>query len=388
MNRLSQTALMELARFSGEPCLSLYLPTHRYGAEARENPVQLRRLLRVAATRLGELAVAPDAIEAILKPARRWVEEADNWRHPGAGFALFAAPGFFRVFTLDLAPAEAVSVESRFRLRPLLGLLESRQRFYLLALSAHHVRLLEATLQGGYLAVHRLAPPHLPANMAEALGPAAYYSETQMHSASNPKLGGRRGLVHGQGDRDQEHYKRDLLAYFWVVARVLREALADREAPLVLASVEEYLPIYRAASRDPRLVDHVVAGNPELESDAELAERALRIVGPQMARQRSSDLRRLAVLAGSHRVERQLPEITRAADQGRVEALFVTAEAEHWGNVDAETGEAHLHARKRSGDEDLVERAALAAAIRGGAVHVMPSAEMPGPGDVVAVLRY
>src|SRR4029079_7270514 len=104
MNRLSQTALMELARFSGEPCLSLYLSTHRYGAEARENPVQLRRLLRVAATRLGELAVAPDAIEAILKPARRWVEEADTWRHPGAGFALFAAPGFFRVFTLDLAP--------------------------------------------------------------------------------------------------------------------------------------------------------------------------------------------------------------------------------------------------------------------------------------------
>lgn len=388
MNRLTQTALIELARFTGEPCLSLYLPTHRYGAEARENPAQLRRLLRVAATRLGELAVAPGVSDEILAPARRWLEGADNWRHPGAGLALFAAPGFFRVFTLDLVPVEAVGVESRFRLRPLLGLLERRQRFYLLALSAHHVRVLEATLEGGYLAVHRLAPPHLPANMAEALGPMVHDSETQMHSASNPKLGGAPGLVHRHGERDQEHHKRDLLAYFWVVARALRDALADREAPLVLAAVEEHLPIYRAASRDRRLVDRVVAGNPELESDAELAERALRIVGPQMARQRSSDLRRLAVLAGSRRVERQLPEITRAADQGRVEALFVTAEAEHWGKVDATTGEARLHSRKRSGDEDLVERAALAAAVRGGAVHVMPSAEMPGPGDVVAVLRY
>jgi hypothetical protein len=384
----SQTELLELARFSGEPCLSLYLPTHRCGAEAKENPAQLRRLLRLADACLGEHAVAPSAREDLLKPLRRWLEDVENWRRPGAGLAFFAAPGFFRAFALDLTPAEGVSVDRRFRLRPLLGLLERQERFYLLALSAHHVRVLEATLHGGHLAVHRLAPPHLPANMAEALGPMVFYSDTQMHSASNPKLGGRPGLVHGQGDGDQEHYKSDLLAYFWVVARVLREALVDREAPLVLAAVAEYLPIYRAASHDPRLVDRVVGGNPDLESDAELAARAVKIVGPQLARQRRTDLRRLADLAGSRRVERQLPEIARAADQGRVEALFLTAEAEHWGVVNPATGEARLHARKRSGDEDLVERAALAAAVRGGAVHVMAGAEMPGPGDVVAVLRY
>ncbi len=70
------------------------------------------------------------------------------------------------------------------------------------------------------------------------------------------------------------------------------------------------------------------------------------------------------------------------------EALFLTPDAEHWGIVNPATGEARLHTRRRSGDEDLVERAALAAATRGGAVHVLPTGEMPGPGDVVAVLRY
>jgi hypothetical protein len=388
MNRLSHTELLALAAFAGEPCVSLYMPTHRYGAEAQESPAQLRRLLHLAAAHLGERAVAPNVAEEMLAPAHRWLEDADNWRYPGDGLALFAAPGLFRIFALDLSPREQVTVEERFRLRPLLGLLEEQERFYVLALSTNQVRVLEATRQGGHLDVRRLAPPRLPADMAEALGPMVFYSETQMHSASNPALGGRPGIVHGQGDTDQEHYKSDLLAYFRAVASALRDALPDRDAPLVLAAVQEYLPLYRNASRDARLVDRVVPGNPELDSDATLAERALAVAEPKLARQRRIDLRRLTDLAGSPRVARHLPEIARAAEEGRVEALFLTPEAEHWGIVNPATGEARLHARRHSGDQDLVERAALAAATRGAAVHVLPTGEMPGPGDVIAVLRY
>jgi hypothetical protein len=388
MHRPTHADVLELAVFAGEPCVSLYLATRRVATDPGENPAQLRRLLRLAAARLAESGASPEACAQILEPVRQWLADADNWHHPGDGLAVFAAPGLFRVFALEFSPREDVSVESRFRLRPLLGLLEERERFYVLALSAHHTRVLEVTLHGGCLAARRLAPPHLPANLTEALGPTVYSTDLQMHTASSAALGSRRGFVHGQGDRDQAHYQSDLLAYFRVVARALREALPDREAPLVLAAVEEYLPLYRTASRDPRLLDRVVAGNPELDGDAALAERALEIAEPRLAHRRRRDLRRLADLAGSPRVARQLAEITRAAEQGRVESLFLTPEAEHWGIVNPATGEARLHSRRRTGDLDLVERAALAAAMRGAAVHVMPTPEMPGPGDMVAVLRY
>jgi len=388
MKNPSAAELLEVAASTGAPCLSLYLPTHRSGPEARQNPVQLRRMLRLAEERLLQHGSAPSEIEAMLAPAQRWLADPDHWRHPADGLAMFVGPGFFRAFALDFPPRETLCVEKRFRLRPLLGLLAGRKRFYVLALSTNHVRLLEATLDGFHLAVRRLAPAHLPADMTDALGPMTFYSDTQAHSASNPALRGRRGLVHGQGDADQEHYKSDLLNYFRVVAGALQNALADREAPLVLAAVAEYLPLYRAASHDPRLADRVVAGNPDLEADATLAERALPILASRIRRRGPGELRRLEDLAGSPRVVRTMPEIARAAEQGRIEALFLTPDAEQWGAVDATSGEPRVHARKRSGDEDLVERAALAAAARGGVVHVLARGEMPEAGDVVALLRY
>ena len=69
-------------------------------------------------------------------------------------------------------------------------------------------------------------------------------------------------------------------------------------------------------------------------------------------------------------------------------ASRLTPEAEHWGSVDPDTGTASLHVPKRRDDEELVERAALAAVRGGAAIHVLRPTELPGPSDVVAVLRY
>ncbi len=382
---LSRDDLVELMAFEAKPCISLFLPVHRSGAEVRQNSVVLKHLLRSAEEQLAERGTSPDQAAAILAPIESWIGNRDLWLHPGQGVALFAAPGFSRFFQLEQPPKEAAVVASRFAIRPLLPLLDASGRFYILALSIRHVRLLEADRHG----VRPLDLPKLPANLRDALGSMEYYSELQVHSASpSASLGRRNGVVHGHGDSDEEHFKRDLLNYFRKIADALRLGLADREAPLVLAAVEEYLPLYRTASGDPRLLPTSVHGNPDVSSDEELRQKAWPLVEPKLLEERERALERFAKLRGGARTYTDLAEIVFAARDGRVETLFVDRNAERWGSFDPERREARVHAGRAPGDEDLLERVTADTLARGGEVHALLPGVMPAPTPIAATLRF
>jgi hypothetical protein len=58
------------------------------------------------------------------------------------------------------------------------------------------------------------------------------------------------------------------------VDQALRGVLAGRETPLVLAAAEPLASIFRSVNTYPRLVDDVIAGNPDHVTDAQLADAA------------------------------------------------------------------------------------------------------------------
>ncbi len=385
LDLLGRDDLADLVAYVAEPCVSIFCPMHTFGAEKRQNSVVLKHLLRSAEEQLRDRGLAHDEAAEILAPVERLVGGSEFWLDPSAGLALFAAPGVYRAFRLDAPPKEAAIVADRFAIRPLLPLLEADGRFYILALSIRHVRLLEADRHG----VRELDLPKLPANMQDALGSMEYYSELQVHSASpSASLGRRKGVVHGHGDSDEEHFKRDLVNYFRKIADALRHGLADREAPLVLASVEEYLPLYRIASGDPRLLEMSVHGNPDFSTNEELRQKAWPIVVPKLLEQRGRDLERFGKLRGGTRTSTDLAEIVFAAHEGRVETLFVDAQAELWGSYDPARREARIHAGRVAGDEDLLERAAVETLTRGGVVHAVLPSVMPVPTMIAATLRF
>jgi hypothetical protein len=382
---LGRDDLADLVAYEAEPCVSIFLPLHRFGVEMRQNSLVLKGLLRSAEVQLRDRGFAKEEVEAILAPIEELVESSELWVEPCAGLALFAAPGVYHAFGLDVPPKEAAIVSDRFTIRPLLPLLEADGRFYILALSIRHVRLLEADRHG----VRSLDLPKLPANMRDALGSMEYYSELQVHSASPAAaLGRRKGVVHGHGDSDEEHFKRDLLNYFRKISDALRHGLADRDAPLVLAAVDEYLPLYRTASGDPRLLETPVHGNPDFSTDEELRQKAWPIVEPKLLEEREHALERFAKLRGGTRTSTDLAEIVFAAREGRVETLFVDAQAERWGSCDPVRREARIHVGRAPGDEELLERAAVDTLTRGGVVHAVPPSAMPVPSLIAATLRF
>jgi hypothetical protein len=367
--------LAQLTRSEEPPCVSVLLPTHTAGPATRQDPIRLSNLLRAAEQALlSDYGLGPRQAADLLAPMRNISENREFWRHQSDGLALYAAPGFNLVLRLPVRLEEAVTIGPSFRIRPLLGLLAGDDQFYVLALSVNSVGLFEGTR----LTIAELPLGPVPASMAEALAHEDPEARLQV------RAGGQAGMFHGHGVGD-EIDKQALERYFRAVDRGLRTRLQPAAAPLVLAAVGYYLPIYRSVTTHPALASTAVEGSPESRSPRELHAAAWEIVAPTFASARRDAEVRLKEALGTGRAATGPQAVAEAALAGRVDVLFLPDDEPVWGQVVDRT--ARLHAQRQQGDIDLLERAARETLAAGGTVQVR-SDEMAGAGTAAALLRW
>jgi len=116
----------------GGPCVSLFLPTSRAGADVRQGPTRLRNLLRAAQERLLGRGFLPAEAGAFLAPAKDLVEDEHFWQHGADGVAIFISADFFHFYHLPIGVKERVVVGRRFAIKPLLPMTSGGATFYLL----------------------------------------------------------------------------------------------------------------------------------------------------------------------------------------------------------------------------------------------------------------
>jgi hypothetical protein len=358
------------------PCVSLLLPTHTAGPATRQDPIRLSNLVRAAEEALvTDHGLTTRQAADLLLPMRNVIEDREFWRHQSEALALYAAPGFSLTLRLPVHLDEAMTIGPSFRVRPLLGLLTGDDRFYVLALSVNSVGLFEATR----FTIAELPLDSVPASMAEALAHEDPEARLQV------RAGGQAGMFHGHGVGG-EIDKQALERFFRAVDRGLRTRLPSTAAPLVLAAVGYYLPIYRAVTTHPALASRAVEGSPEGRSPRELHAAAWEIVAPTFASARRNAEERLKEALGTGRAATGPGEVAEAALSGRVDVLFLPDDEPVWGRV--VNGNAQVHAQRQQGDLDLLEGAAAATLAAGGTVQVECGADLSGAGAAAALLRW
>ena len=376
-------SLADLAGHRG-PCLSLLLPTPWRGVEARQVAITLKDLLRDAEEQARARGLPDEEEEALLDPVRALVDDADFWRSAGEGAALYATPGDLRGFRLATAPAPRAVVGERFYLRPLLAPFHDLA-FHVLGVSRNRVRLLE----GDRDSLRELDLGPVPRDFEAALGELQFHRGLQHHSPTPAGLGRRAIVFHGHGADDQEHLEDDLFKYFRLVAEALRERLGADDRPLVVAAVEEYLPVLlRRAGLPGTVVDDGIAGNPDYLSEHELHERAWPAVEAWAQHAAAADVERVRDCPDRARVATEASAIVRAAAAGRIDTLLTAAGAELWGSFEPAAQALTVHAVPEPGDEELVNLAACETLAGRGTARELPPAELPGPAPMVALLRW
>jgi hypothetical protein len=355
---LSTDDLRRMAEVPG-PCVTVYLPSTHSGPGTRSGPSRLHRLATEAATRLRQDGLGPAEADEVVAPLRALENDLDFWQHQGEGLALFAAPGFFEGYRLAAAPPEQVHVGDSVRLLPLLSELGGETTFYILALSQNSVRLFLASEH----TVGQLDLPDLPRSMESAVPEAEAERVRGVHS-----VGSSGAVTHGQGT-EADYDKRALERYFRVVDDALLAHLADGPRPLVLACVEYYVPMYRAASRYPAIWEQAVHGSPERRSAQELHAAAWPLVADHFAEEGRAELARFRQTAGTGRTAAGTQEVLAAARTGSVDTLLVDPVA------------------AAASVDDALEQAVAETLRRSGRVlTVAPEAALGAP--AAAMLRY
>ena len=259
-------------------------------------------------------------------------------------------------------------MSDRFYLRPLLRTLTFPHVAFVLALAQGSVRVVEVTPD---LDPAPINVDDLPSDVASAAGKSSIVDR-----APSRRL---------QGSEGQKVRMRQ---YARQVDRALRPFLNGLEVPLILAATEPIDSIYRSVNMYPHLLAQGISGNPETVSDAELAASARAVLDDlyaaqlrdihELYRQRSANGRTLSDVA----------EIARTATFGAVETLLVDIDAAVPGTVDGETGAVTFAPAATHDVHDVTDEIARRAWLSDARVLAIRREDVPGQGDLAAILRY
>jgi hypothetical protein len=148
------------------PCLSLYQPTHRLHPDNQQDPIRFRNLVKTLEASLRHTYPVRD-IRLLLAPFHTLASDRDFWNHMFDGLAVLATSDLFKVYRLQRPVAELAIVADTFHIKPLLRILQSSDRYQILGLNRHAMRLFE----GNRDALDEIEPaPGVPRTIADVLG--------------------------------------------------------------------------------------------------------------------------------------------------------------------------------------------------------------------------
>jgi hypothetical protein len=376
MDLITTADLQRLTQGGEGPLTSIYLPMQRKGPETRQNPLVLKSALKHVGDELEDRQMRRPDIEAYMKPAASLLDDNSFWQHQEDGLALFLDREGMHSYRIPEQFGELVVVGERFHLKPLLPILSSEQEFYVLALSHNQVRL----LRGTRWQVSELELEDVPSSLAEAI----WYKDPEPRLHSHASSRGSTALTfHGHG-LGEESSDEELKQFFRKVDDGVRSLVTDARAPVVLAGVGYLHPIYRSIS-DLEVMNKGIDGNPDEIPAGKLHEKAWDIVSSRQADHLAQAAEQVAAADEEFAVW-TVEEIVAAAAQGRVETLFVPRRSQAWGRFDPETFE--VTTGDGEGAVDLYDVAAVRTWSTGGDVFVVEPDDIPGEGEIAALLRY
>jgi hypothetical protein len=383
MTSLTRTDIKALLGASAPPAISLFLPTERAGVDTLQNPNRLKRLLGLAEQRLATYGFRSSQ-EELLRPAFDLLGDYPFWQHCEDGLALFASEGFFQLYSLPYRVSEACFVGESFHIKPLLPLLVGDGEFYILALSKKSVELHLASRHSS----RQIELKNVPQSQDDALRLDDPQEILQSYSVGPGGRGEAGAIFHGYGGI-KEDAKNRALRYFQIVDRGLHGVLKESRAPLVLAGVEYYLPIYRDANTYAHLVDQIVPGSADGAPIDDLRAAAWSIVQPLFAKARQQAAEAIEAGLAKGQAAIQLEEAVAAARHGRAHACFAALHEFRWGAFAEESATIEELPPDHPRARDLIDFAAAQTVLHGGdAFPVNTAEEAPGRSPLAVLFRY
>jgi hypothetical protein len=384
MEILTKEIIQELLTTDQNPCLSLYMPTHRSHPENLQDSIRFKNLLKQLEESLSQKYSSGDVIKH-MEPLEALVDDESLWNHTSKGLAVFSATGVFKIVGFPVSVDELAMVADSFHTKPLMKYMQSTDRYHVLGLSLHDIRLFEGNR-------HSLSEiellPDIPRTMTKALGDDL----TDKHStvASYGGTGGKNSSMHhGHGGRNEE-VEKDSERFFRVVANNIHDNYSKPTGlPLILVALPEHNSLFQKVNKNPLLLAESIAINPKSISTDTLAKMAWEIMEPDYILKLNNLVNWFEQARANGKGSEDYKEVAVAAVEGRVDTLIVEADRIIPVRItNLVTGNTQKKDLINPKVDDLLDDMGELVMKMGGQVMVLPTDKMPSETGLAAIFRY
>jgi hypothetical protein len=384
MRLLTRELIQELLSLHPAPCLSLYMTTHRSHPDNLQDVYRFKSLVKELEKSLLFKYSAVE-VQKHLEPFEALGSDNGFWNHTLDGLAVFSAIGFFKFVGLHKPVDEIAMAADSFHTKPLRQYLQSVDRYHVLGLSHHDIRLFEGNR-------HSLVEIKLPANIPKTITEALGDELTEKHStvASYGGTGGESSSMHhGHGGKKEEEGK-DTERFFRLIANVIYENYSKATGwPLILAALPEHHNLFQKLNNNPMLLPKGIPMNPTSVSMDKLITMAWKTMEPEYLQKLDNLADRFEQAKANGKGSDDYKEVAVAAVEGRVDTLLSEADRMIAVRItNLVTGNTQKKDLDNPKVDDLLDDMGELVTKMGGRVLILPSERMPSQTGLAAIFRY
>jgi hypothetical protein len=364
----TRSEIISLNKVRAPACVSIYLKTTPLTQQSDASRIELGNLARMAREQLEAVGLDKRELAALMEHLDDLQQDEAFWSVQANSLAVLATPDTLRTFRLANALTPMVQVSDRFHLKPLLRAITFPHSAFVLALSENAVRLVEVHAD---LPANTVKVDGLPKDAASAVGKSTLNDRT----AST-----RIQASEGQNIRFRQYARK--------VDAALRPVLAGVDTPLVLAATGRLASVFRSVNSYPNLLPGGIEDSPDRITDADLAAASRPVLDEAYAAEVETAKALFETRSSDGRATTDLSDAARAATFGAIDTLLVDIDSVVHGSIDETTGELRFADGADATSYGIVDEIAGRALAHGARVMGVRSADIPGQGELAAILRY
>ncbi|TWT48038.1 hypothetical protein Pla22_50380 [Rubripirellula amarantea] len=317
---LMRDELKQLAEISGDPCVTILMPTHRSGPETQQDIIRFKNLVGKAGQKLKDSGHD----RSILDPIESLSTNSSFWQHQGEGLAVLLTKDDVRFIELKHQVDERVVVDDSFFLLPLLRSGSSDGGFFVLTLTWDEAKLFASDGE----TIEMVETEALPAKFHDLVLPRD--PEESLQNTSHRSVGNTAGtstaMFHGHGE-GEDKIEADRDQYLSLVGDQVAGAIYNTGAPLVVVATKEVSGHFESTTG--LSIDAKVEGSPSHWSDDTLHQRVIEAVKNQIGSDDAKLFERLGAAIANSKGSRDMAEIRDAGQKGRIELLMICGSPEN-----------------------------------------------------------
>jgi hypothetical protein len=382
---ISKKRFMALAEINDSHCVSIYIPTHRYGKETIQgkDSLNLKNQLKDIKLKLELQGMKAVDIETFTKPITDLIDDRAFWVHQSDGLALFLSSDIFHTFTLPINFEAFNYVSNEFYLKPVIPFFNGDGIYYLLTLTMDDVKFYEGTRNTlTEIEVSDLIPSQLQDSVGYDFEDKGLQFRTQQ---------GNNGAGSFHGHRDASSVRKTEMSQFFrdIDNGLMKMLHDDQTPPLIICALDFHYSVYKEVNTYQNLFPEYIAAHPNDKDINQLHEESWELIKPFFSETREAKLDEFDSLIGTGKASSEINDIFPAALNGRIDTLFLEKHEDIYGTINLNTQDIEVEEELTLNNISLMNLLAMTVLKTSGKVYLLDKEKMPLEGSkAMAVFRY